>query len=244
VVITGDFAIGGSVTYDTLNLIGDAGLDFTATLPPPTAPSGGFIEVTTATEYFAGLGFTQFVTTGQILNISDIAAGPNYTVVPAGVTVNIANFLGTFDANGGAPGGLTGLHFDLTEFQLASGFPPCPASPICEEGPFVLQQGVNGLSISFDMLGTFINGADSGDYTAHFVVTMDGMTLTEAANRLLVTGADLACGANNTAHPCGFTANFQPILETQVPEPATMLTFGAGSLLLARLRRRNKNKKA
>ena len=240
VTIIGDFSIAGAITYDTLNLTGDAGLDFTQFLPPPPTPTGPFIEVTSATGYFAGLGMAAFTTTGQITNISDIPAGPNYTVVPAGVPVNIVNFLSNFVT----PGGPIGLHFDMTEFQLASGFPPCPASPVCQEGPFTLLQGQNGIGISFDMLGTFVNGADSGKFTVHFEIPMDGLNLTEVANRLLVTGQDLACGAGNLEHPCSFTANFQPVIETQVPEPATMLTFGAGSLLLARLRRRNKNKKA
>ena len=129
-----------------------------------------------------------------------------------------------------------GLHFDLTGIPLQGG-PGCPATPSCVEGPFILTQTATGIRIDFDVFGKFVNGADSGDYVGSFGVTMDGLTLNEAGLRLTGTGADLACDLNNSTAPCSFTANFNPFA---VPEPATLLTFGAGSVLLARLRRRKK----
>jgi hypothetical protein len=123
----------------------------------------------------------------------------------------------------------------MNNFPLQSG-PPCPAVPSCTEGPFILTQTATGLVINFNVIGKFINGADSGDYTGTFTITMDGLSLATAGNRLLFTGEDLACGTNNLAQPCGFAATFSPI--AAVPEPATMLTFGLGSLALARFRRR------
>jgi len=254
VTITGNFGIAGSVTYDTMGLTGDAGLDFQTTLPPPTAITGPFTEVTAATGYFSSvLGMSQLRvdsasilcapvciqgTVGQILNISDIPAGPNYTVAPSGVPININGFLRSFITFTNSVSAASGLVFNMTTFPNQSGFPPCPSSPVCEEGPFVIQQTASGLTVSFNVIGQFVNGADVGDYTGTFTVTMDGLSLAEAANRLLVTGQDLACGANNTAQPCAFAATFTPT--AAIPEPATLLTFGVGSLLVARARRRKK----
>jgi hypothetical protein len=229
-LITGSFAVSGSATYDTLNTTGGAGLDFNITLPPPTTPTGPFIQVTVATDYFAGLGMTPFVTTGEIKNITNVfpVTDPDYTYAPAGVAIFVSNFLTNFS------GGAAGLHFDLTGIPLQPG-PGCPATPSCAEGPFILTETATGIRIDFDVLGTFVNGADSGEYIGSFGITINGLTLAEAGNRLTVTGADIACGANNSTQPCSFTANFNP---AAVPEPATMLTFGLGSLVLARMRRR------
>lgn len=246
-LITGEFAISGSITYDNLfnpglplsptNFAGAAGLDFQQTLPPPTAPTGPFIQVSLATGYFAGLGMTAFVTQGNILNITNVnpPTDPDYTFAPVGAN-NVPNFLQGFDLNGFVtPGGAIPLHFDMNNFPAQSG-PACPSTPSCVEGPFILTQTATGLVINFNVIGKFINGADSGDYTGTFTITMDGLSLTEAGNRLQVTGQDLACGANNLTQPCGFAATFSPV--GAVPEPATMLTLGFGSLVLARMRRR------
>lgn len=237
-LITGSFSISGAATYDTLNTSGGAGIDFEQTLPPPGSPSGPFVQVTAATGYFAGLGMTAFLTSGDILNIDNVSPPPpNYTFAPAGLPIFVANFLNNFDTNGPLPGGGIGLHFDLKGIPLQAG-PGCPATPACVEGPFILVQTATGIRIDFDVLGTFVNGADSADYIGSFEVTVNGLTLAEAGNRVTVTGEDIACGLNNNSQTCSFTANFNP---AAVPEPATLLTFGLGSLALTRLRRRKKD---
>jgi hypothetical protein len=255
VTITGNFGIAGSVTYDTLNLLGDAGLDFQTTLPPPTSPTGPFTQVTTATGYFSstlGMGPLHVDsasvtcapvcvqgTVGAIKNISDIAAGPNYTVAPSNTPINVNSFLASFQTFTNSVAAASGLVFNMTQIPNQSGFPNCPTvSGSCEEGPFLISQTASGITVAFNVLGNFVNGADSGAYTGTFTVTMDGLTLAEAGNRLLVTGQDLACGLNNLAQPCAFAATFTPT--ASIPEPATLLTFGVGSLLVARARRRKK----
>jgi hypothetical protein len=229
-LITGTLGIGGGVTYDTLNTSGDAGLDFDNTfLPPPTTPTGPFIQLKVATGYFAGLGLTPLVTTGQIKNISDIPAGANYAVAPAGVPISVTGFLDNF-VNPAVPG----LHFNLEEIPLQPG-PTCPPSggaTSCVEGPFVITQTATGLRIDFDVLGTFVNGADSGKYIGSFGITINDMTFATLGDRLTVSGLDIACGTNNLEVPCQFSADFNPLV---LPEPATLLTFGLGSLALTRL---------
>jgi hypothetical protein len=245
--ITGTFSISGGFTYDTMG--GPcgaggctlAGLDFTQALPPPGSPTGPFTQVTAATQYFAGLGMTAFVTMGQIKNITNNPVPPaNYTFAPDGVTgppFPIANFLGTF-INCGSCGG---LHFDLTSFpdQVGNTCPPSGGGTSCVEGPFIITQTLTGLRIDFDVFGRFINGADSGIYKGSFGVTMDGLSFATLGARIGPggTGQFLACGVNNLETPCSFTANFNPFV---VPEPATLLTFGLGSLALTRLRNRRK----
>jgi hypothetical protein len=226
-LITGEFGIAGSITYDTLNTAGGAGLDFQFTLPPPNSPTGTFFQVTTATGYFLALGMTPGGT-GSILNIDNVPAVPNYTYAPDNVAIFVANFLDNFSQ-------AAGLHFDLTNIPDQFG-PGCPAIPTCAEGPFLLTQTATGIRIDFDVFGNFVRGGDSGFYSGAFTVTVDGLTLAEAGTRLTVTGQDIACGLNNTTQPCAFAATFNPV--AAVPEPATMLTFGLGSLALARFRRR------
>jgi len=247
--ITGEFGIAGSITYDVLNNTGGAGLDMQSTLPPPTGGSGPFTEVTLATGYFdttLGMGPLQFSggffngTVGSILNIDNVPLVPNYTYAPAGVPINIPNYLFgfiTFVNNVANP---SGLHFDLTNLPL-SGFGPCPFSNPCGEGPFTLQESSTGVTLSWDVLGNFVNGADSGAYIGLFTVSIAGETINDIGTKILA-GQDVTCNggtANNPIpQPCAFGATFKPL--ESIPEPATMLTFGAGSLLLARMRRRKK----
>lgn len=245
-LITGQFGIAGSITYDNLydptqaisatNFPGAAGLDMEILgyPPPPNNPTEPFFQVTVATGYFAGLGMTPGGT-GRIKNITNVTppTNANYTYVPAGVDLTatpITNFLSTFSQ-------ALGLQFDLTLFPNQSGAPGCPATPTCVEGPFKLTETVTGVDLAFDVYGNFINGGDSGFYQGNFTVSMAGLTLAEIGTRLF-NGTDLACGDTppNLEQPCAFAATFKPA--AAVPEPATMLTFGLGSLVLARMRRR------
>ncbi|HUK34202.1 MAG TPA: PEP-CTERM sorting domain-containing protein, partial [Vicinamibacterales bacterium] len=227
-------------TYDTMGAgTGLAGLDYDTALPPPTGPTGPFIQVTVATNYFAGIGMTVFQTTGSILNTTNNPVPPaNYTFAPSGVTIDVPDFLQNFN---NCLGLCNGLHFDLTEIPDQPGSPCTSAGPgvgnSCSEGPFIITQTVTGIRIDYDVLGTFVNGADSNTYIGSFGVTLNGLTFADLGNRLLNTGELVACGAGNNSQPCSFTANFNPYV---LPEPATLLTFGLGSLGLARLRRRKK----
>jgi len=235
-LITGNLSISGAITYDTLNTVGGATLNFIEPFTsPPSAPTGPFIEVTSASGVLGtyGLGTGS---KGSIENISNVPATPNTVFAPAGVdlTGTVNNFLQKWTKADGTTA-IPGLHFDLTSIPIQSG-PGCPTTPSCAEGPFLLTETTNGIRVSFDVFGNFVNGADFGAYKGSFSMVVDGLTLAEAGKRLTVTGQDIMCGINNLEKPCSFTANFDPV--PAIPEPATILTFGLGSLALARIRRR------
>lgn len=251
--ITGSFAISGGVTYDTLDTTGGAGLFFdqTVVVTPPTQPTGGFTEVTVATGYFSTqLGMGPLIvdgggtqgTVGRILHITNVTppTSVNYTYAPAGVdlTGTVNNFLQSFVTFTNSVGAPSDLHFDLTNIPLAPGV-GCPASPSCVEGPFTIVSTALGVRIEFDVIGYFrANGdADEGLYTGSFGITINGLNINQLGERL-ATGQDIACGTGNITQPCSWTANFNPFVETVVPEPATMALFGLGSVVLAAQRRR------
>jgi hypothetical protein len=255
-VITGSFAISGSVTYDTLGTSGEAGLDFELTLPPPTSPSGPFTEVTVATGYFdTVLGMAPLTvgpsptflvngTVGEILNITNVnpPTDADYTYAPAGVDILVNGFLDNFVNLTNSVGSAVDLQFNLTSIPLQSGT-SCPATPSCVEGPFVLVETNEGFRIEFDVFGWFVSngGADTGFYKGSFGITVNGLSFDEAGNRLTVSGLDIACGEDNLELPCSWTANFNPVV-TPVPEPATLATFGFGALGIGLLVRRRRKK--
>jgi len=255
-LITGQLVISGNFTYNNLVLTtgnpGDAGLDFEPSIqlpPPPNSPTEAAVVVDSGLGYFATVGGTGVGLAAAIKNITDVTppTNVNYAFLPDGVVQSPAfpNFLSNFSL---APS----LHFDVTEFVHQGS--TCPATPSCDEGPFNLTQTATGFDISFDFLGVFINGPDSGLYSAHFVTSIAGLTFDELQARLLgpsipgsTFGEDIGCansnGNNNgNTESCGFTATFSPIESSAVPEPATLVTFGLGSLALAAVRRRKAKK--
>jgi len=255
-VITGHIGFSGGVIYDNrmnqaLNInpggclanpanltCGASTLDFV----PLGQPNGqNIIAVAGVTGYFAGMGTFPPVLGAETASILDLtndptAVGP--TFAPSGTTgapFPIAGFLSAF--TGAAF--YNGLHFDLTQIPNAGGT-PCTGSETgdtsCAEGPFTLTHTIDGMKIQFDVRGNFVNGADFGLYAGSFSVVLNGLTFPVLWDRLLNTGQDLMCGANNLSTSCSFTANFDEI--TGVPEPATLLTFGFGAAALAKFRRR------
>lgn len=250
--ITGHLGLSGGAIYDTrpdggpcpaggcqLATIDFWDLNFPAgpATPDDTAGDGQVVNVTGGTGYFNQI-------TGSTAVIKDMtndpADQPPSMLVPAGVSffpVGLPNLIYNF-----SDPDYPGLHFDITELLLQPGA-ACTglegAGDTCVEGPFRLSQTANGFSIAFDILGFFRRGADEGYYKGKFDITMNDMTFAELFARLQA-GLDIGCDTNRD-RPCEVQANFDP---TAIPEPTTMLTFGAGSAILAAVRRRRAAKAA
>jgi len=227
--ITGSMSLGGSVIYvpfgpqppgeasiiDFLPLLGGVGVEFAAL--------GG-------TGYFGALDGGSAVVTADLTNDAALAAGGFGVYAPPGVLGTPVVLLAGF-----ADPDYAGLAFVLTEVVIQSGFPTCTGGEglgqSCVTGQvFNLQQTAEGLRINFDVRGFFynVNTGDIGQYKGAYATTFTGLTF-NSAYALLAAGTPLTC--ENTG--CGVTATFTP-----VPEPATLLTFGAGTALLAARRRR------
>jgi hypothetical protein len=239
--ITGHIGFSGGFVYDTLGDPGSglATLDFyddDGITPDTTSGDGQVFKIGGTTGYFTNIANGSLATILDITN--DSTDAPPSTEVQAGVDygpAGIANFLSAFtdpDA--------TGLHFDLTQLLLQDAGSACTGSEgsgdSCTEGPFLISQDEFGIHVSWNVLGWFRNGADSGFFSGTFTSTFNLLTFAELFNRLDNTGEDLMCGVNNLETSCTLDANFDSI--AVVPEPASLLTFGAGSALLALMRRR------
>jgi hypothetical protein len=262
--ITGHLGIAGGLGYATLNLTGGTILDFS---PLGTAATGGtaagngtgtVVTLDIATGYFTGIPTFPLnglnAATATTKDLTNVALAPYGSFAPAGVvgTPLVGNFLNGF-TSAILPAFFSTLHFDLTEVLLAPGS-TCTGLEIigqsCVEGPFALNDTATGLSITFDVLGNFVNqsGADTGFYDGTYTLTVNGLHFQSGNNgsdglfrRLDVTGQDILCGVNNDTTPCTFSANFDPA--TGVPEPITLLTLGTGSMLVAAAVRRRKARK-
>ena len=237
--IVGHVNMAGAVTYDTRGAgTGLAVLD----VAPTGGGTGSVVELLAMSGFFGpgcvgtclggdGLTFGTFATMLDLTN--DATAAPPATYAPSGVPIAVANLFSAFtdpDA--------VGLHFNLTNIPNQVGAACTGLENVgdsCVEGPFSILGTNQGLRINFDFFGNFIRGGDSGFYRGSLAWTVGGMTFATLFNRLDVTGQDILCGVNNLTDACSFDLNLDP---SAVPEPASLLTFGAGAALLAALRRR------
>jgi hypothetical protein len=240
--ITGHVNMSGAFVYDVRGAgTGLAVID----IAPTGGGSGAVVELLGMTGFFGpgcvgtclggdGLTFGTFATMLDTTN--DPTAAPPATFAPSGVPLAIANYFSAFTDLDAA-----GLHFDLTSIPNQIG-PLCTGSEgvgdSCVEGPFSILGTNEGLRINFDFFGNFVRGADSGFYHGSFASTIGGMSFATLFDRLDNTGLDIGCGVGNTG-PCSFDLNLDP---AAIPEPASLLTFGAGAAVLAALRRRRSAK--
>ena len=246
--ITGHLGLSGGAVYDTRPDGGPcplggcqlATIDFyNFTNPDLTAGDGVVVNLTGGTDYFANINPLSTAVIRDMTN--DPTDAPPSLFVPVGVDLfpgSIANFLSQFSD----PDYPT-LHFDITQLLLQPG-PACTggegAGDTCVEGPFRLSESAaGGFSIKFDLLGFFRQGVDEGYYKGTFDITINNLTFSQLFARLNA-GLDIGCGAQNTG-PCEVQANFDP---QAIPEPTTLLTFGAGSAIMAAVRRRRAAKAA
>jgi hypothetical protein len=243
-LITGTINFTGAAIFDVKNTTGSAVLDFA----PSGTGVGGVATVDTVDGYFfttlniTGFPpFTDFVTA----TIKDQTNDPLFSGVPGPVLLPVdtpigaagVRFIDKFvDTDPTIPMVPNDLHFNVTLFPSQSGalcVGDIANGTSCTIGAFLLTQTTEGVRLSWDYIGQWVNGIDVGDYIGAFNATLVGYTVGEVLQKL-DDGIDIGCGDTKLEN-CVIGGNFQPI--PTVPEPATLLLFGAGSGLLA-LRRR------
>ena len=214
VPIAGDLSIAGIVRVDATDI------DFV------TGPNGNeFIVLPDVnSDYFDYLALSF----GNALDLNLFAQPPG----PAGFPP-LANFL-TFDAD-------PGLSFTLTGIAACN-----PADCFLPGRPFNIFETFNTTTGDFDTTVQMgVNGTvqdttgpngtgEISDFIGSYTATFTGQSIADLV-------ADFAADGEITA---GYDAEFLVSIPSQIPEPATLLTFGAGTALLAAHRRRKAKKAA
>jgi hypothetical protein len=228
--IVGTFNIAGSAILTPVG--SNYTLDFVPPVNPDPAGNGVWNSTFPATGYFTPIHPTPVSPVSQVTikdTTDNAASAPPYTFVTTGAAVNVPNFLSTFTA-------IPGLHFDLTQI-VASAAPICTGAETINQScrpsansPFTLTVTASGTTTSYGVLGYFRNGADEGFGGGAFTTQGSGQSVADILG-LLAAGQPIAASAS---------ANFR---SAAIPEPATLLTFGVGSGILA-LRRRRKAQQA
>jgi hypothetical protein len=224
--IVGSFNIAGGAILTPIGT--NYALDFVPPVNPDPAGTGVWNTTFPANGYFTAAHPTALSSPSQVtvLDVTDNAgSAPPFTLVQTGAAVNVPNFLSNFTA-------VPGLHFDLTQV-VASTAPICTGAETLNQScrpsansPFTLTVTPSGTTTSYGVLGFFRNGADEGFGGGSFTTQGAGQSVAQIL-ALLAAGTPIAASVS---------ANF---FSAPIPEPATLLTFGLGSGLLA-LRRRRK----
>lgn len=229
--------------YGTLNITGAVQVDATTIDWLPVGGGDGTVAVTAPQlGYFAAFG-------GGI----DGAGFPDVTAdsldLTQGGAFPVANFLNDFSsASASLDPEYQDLSYTLTELTL-SPEPACvggeSVGTSCSIGVFTVTQLANSVTISLNGFGFFIDPTYGNSLIGTAAWSTQGILVSS-------TGANISTVAqvlneiftNQGWISASYSGNFTvPPDETVVPEPATLLTFGAGSALLA-LRRRRKAAKA
>jgi PEP-CTERM motif len=175
-------------------------------------------------DYFDDLALTF----GNALDLNLFAQPPG----PAGFPP-LANFL-TFDAD-------PGLSFTLT------GIASCdPATCFTPGGPFNVFQTFNNATGVFDTtvqmsVGGTVSDVTGPNGTGEVSNFIGAYTATFTGQSIADLIADFNADGQINA---GYDAEFVVSIPSQIPEPATLLTFGAGTALMAAHRRRKAKKAA
>ena len=223
VPIAGDLAISGRVRVTQENI------DFYLTSDPTN--EFGVLDSTPG-DYFDSL---PLFSTGDALDLNLVAQPPG----PAGFAP-LVNFL-TFDADPGLSFTLTGIAECTLNCFGGSPIIVTPSGVFLN--PFSATQESNGQGgfnsqISIQVRGT-VQDTTGGDgvsnFTGSYTATFTGQSL---ADLILDFTAD---GQIDAGYDAEILVTASP---TEVPEPATLLTFGAGTALLAAHRRRRAKKAA
>jgi len=155
----------------------------------------------------------------------------------------VIGFLHDFQENPDLATEYDDLSFDL--FAITAPIaPPCSLVVVyvdgmsCSLGPFTLSQIGGDSVVTLNVTGQFVDPTYMGG-----AITPAGGVYTAQRNAGLndLLNAINATGSVTNSYSAVFTAHPD---STEVPEPATLLTFGAGTSLLAAHRRRRAKKNA
>lgn len=155
-----------------------------------------------------------------------------------GQSLPLPNFLTGFEESPEIPSTYDDLSFTLTQ-MVAPTAPACTGSEgpnqACSVGLFTLFQTAGGnVDVTFDVRGFFVNltyGDDGSQNTSGGIYTAQ---LPQTTTQQIVNTFGAGSGID-ASYSATYTA-------TAIPEPATLLTFGAGTLLIGALRRRRAKK--
>ena len=220
--IAGTLTIQGSVVVSatTIDWIPDGPTDGTFTTKDPG--TGYFSTIFSADVFNPNGGFIEDLT-------------PGYPIPNAG-------FLDDFQGVT-LPAEYDDLSFTLEDVVLP-GVEECQADTdydtgdTCRLGFFILTQNDNSVGASLEVLGSFVDLTYGDDGSLNNAKGQFSDTLTEPefdTIREIVDIIDTPGGSIRT----GWTATF---IATPIPEPATLLTFGLGTALVAAHRRRRAKK--
>jgi hypothetical protein len=228
------FALGSVAPVAAAPIAGTLGISGSVTVSATMidwAPAGGGEGVTLVNEgtgYFADI-FNPGVVPAFHADIIDLAG-----VLP------VPNFLHSFEESPEVASEYDDLSFTLVDI-IAPTAPACTGTEtavgtICSLGVFTLHQKTTGVDVSFDISGFFVDPTYGDDGSLNTAI---GLYTTQVAGATIesITTTVSTGGSITATYSADFTA-------TPVPEPATMLTFGLGTAVLAAHRRRRAKKNA
>jgi hypothetical protein len=205
-------------------IVGKFNTDGLAVIFPTTidfAPAGGGtgnFTVSTGTGYFAASAVAPvhgILNTGTIADMSGVAE-------PAGVAVNISNYMSGF-----TPAFFSSMNFTLLGIGVATINPgpnvPGPCAGGSCPSPFNFATTSSNTTIFFDAFGTVTNGADSGGWTGRF-----SASTTDTRDQIL---AQIASVGSYSVSVSGAIEAFDNT--SGIPEPATFGTMLLGGAFLA-----------
>lgn len=208
----------------TLDLVGSVRVTATTIDWLPLAgPIPGDALVLAASGYFAplvGFGASELDLVGLPIGVQLGAGVPNFETFP------------------GTP--LPGLNFIL-DMILSCGQASFDPATECDGGlgsAFIFQEDAQGTTVVINFIGRVIDSNNPGEestFTAKYDATFLGQTPAQILNTIFGVGQP------------GFIVSpysAQKVTVSEIPEPATLLTFGAGTALLAAHRRRRAKKSA
>lgn len=214
----------------TLNFTGDVIVSATGVDFQDSDGISNAFTLTPSTDYFAGMD-TGALSPGYGSSV-DLGAPP------------IVGFLKDFKENPDVASEYDDLTFDLHTIEAPTA-DPCDdtvhyvLNDQCSLGPFTLVQTSTGVGIRMDITGQFVDPT----YMGGVITQATGLYTAQRSGTTVDAMLDAIVADPTITFQNSYSAQITAI-PAAVPEPATLLTFGAGTALLAAHRRRRAKKNA